>query len=657
MTLQPGFLLNARYHIEEVIAQGGMGAIYRAFDTALQIKVAVKENFYTGEEHNRQFRREAVILADLRHPNLPRVTDHFTVSNQGQYLVMDFIEGDDLRQQLKARGRLDEADVIRIGVGVCQGLAYLHSRIPPIIHRDIKPGNVKVSPGGGVFLVDFGLAKLARSGQNTSTGAQALTPGYAPPEQYGQGTEPRSDIYALGATLYAALTGQVPEDGLMRALGTATLTPLQDLRPDITQICAQAIEKAMAVQPQDRFQTADEFRLALLGKPTEVKVDQNGSAWVAPLQASSDLRRSGTRKKPLRFSLIFGGLVTLAAIGIIFGFIILPGMNALPDLPQATRTRTLPAAVPARATNTVEAAFIPLPSATVHPSATFARSPTPLQPESTPSGGGEEIAFVSVRSGVPQIWGILPDGSSIRQITLLPDGACQPDWNPDHTRIVFISPCAAKQDIYDGASLFLINADGTGLVPLPTLPGGDFDPAWSPDGSRIAFTSLRDGRHGIYILTLSDNVAVRLSSPVNYERYPAWSPDGAQIAYQTTRPGFPQIWVMDAFGKEAREFSDPDRGRSLMPVWSPDLSIMLYVQGGSPTFLVSRQIDNPQAVEMRVSDDFIPAENPSFSPDGWWIAADSTVDQNEDIYILLRNGSSLTRLTDHPAADFDPDWD
>ena len=657
MTLQPGFLLNARYRIEEVIAQGGMGAIYRAYDTALQLKVAVKENFYTGEEHNRQFRREAVILADLRHPNLPRVTDHFAISNQGQYLVMDFIEGDDLRQHLKARGRLDEAEVIRIGVGVCQGLAYLHSRIPPIIHRDIKPGNVKVSPSGGVYLVDFGLAKLAHSGQNTSTGAQALTPGYAPPEQYGQGTELRSDIYALGATLYAALTGQVPEDGLMRALGTTTLTPLRDLRPEISPNCTQAIEKAMAVQPQDRFQTADEFRLALLGKPIQVQVDQISSAGVDPHQPSSNLGNIGSRKKPPRFSLIFGGLVTLAAIGIIFAFIILPGLNTLPDPLQGTPTLTLPAALPIQATITEEPASIPLQTVTSHPSATIVLSPTSLLPESTPKGGGEEIAFVSARSGVPQIWGILPDGSSIRQITLLPDGACQPDWNPDHIRLVFVSPCAAKQDTYEGSSLFMINADGTGLVPLPTLPGGDFDPAWSPDGSSIAFTSLRDGRSGIYLLTLSDTIAVRLSNPVNYERYPAWSPDGAQIAYQTTRSGFPQIWVMDAQGKKAREFSDPESGRSLMPVWAPDMSIMLYVQGGSPTLLVSRQLDNPQAVELRVSEGFIPTENPSFSLDGWWIAANSTVDQNEDIYILLRNGSGLTQLTDDPADDFDPDWD
>ena len=209
MALEPGSLLNDRYRIEEVIAKGGMGAIYRAFDVTLNIPVAVKENFLTSEQFARQFRREASLLAGMRHPNLPRVTDHFSLEGVGQYLVMDYIDGDDLRQMLADRGPLPEAEVLRIGAAVCDALEYLHTRKPAIVHRDVKPGNVKVSTSGVVYLVDFGLAKIAEGGQATTTGAQALTPGYAPPEQYGEGTEARSDIYALGATLYAALTGKI----------------------------------------------------------------------------------------------------------------------------------------------------------------------------------------------------------------------------------------------------------------------------------------------------------------------------------------------------------------------------------------------------------------------------------------------------------------
>src|SRR5512134_2664824 len=159
MALEPDTLLHKRYRIIEILGQGGMGSVYRAIDENLGLEVAVKENLFTTEEYNRQFRREANILANLRHPNLPRVTDHFVIEGQGQYLVMDYIEGEDLRQRMDRTGLLAEEEVIVIGAAVCDALTYLDSRRPSIIHRDIKPGNVKITPNGHIFLVDFGLAK------------------------------------------------------------------------------------------------------------------------------------------------------------------------------------------------------------------------------------------------------------------------------------------------------------------------------------------------------------------------------------------------------------------------------------------------------------------------------------------------------------------
>src|SRR5512146_3169389 len=136
MTLEQGTLLNARYRIVDILGQGGMGSVYRAIDENLGMEVAVKENLFTTEEYARQFRREAIILASLRHPNLPRVTDHFVIEGQGQYLVMDFIEGQDLRELIFRKGALPEEEVIRIGEAICDALAYLHSRNPAIVHRD-----------------------------------------------------------------------------------------------------------------------------------------------------------------------------------------------------------------------------------------------------------------------------------------------------------------------------------------------------------------------------------------------------------------------------------------------------------------------------------------------------------------------------------------
>ncbi len=265
MSLEPGSLLNRRYRILEVLSKGGMGAIYHAMDETLGIEVAVKENLFTTEDYSRQFRREASILAWLKHSNLPRVTDHFVIEGQGQYLVMDHIAGEDLRQYILNRGPLPEGEILRIGVAVCGALDYLHSRRPPIIHRDIKTGNIRITPGGQVYLVDFGLAKVEETGRSAAGGALALTPGYAPPEQYGGSTDARSDIYSLAATLYMALTASLPEDGLSRAMKTSTLTRVRQRNSKISEQTALVIEKALSLDPAERYQTAVEFRQALQG--------------------------------------------------------------------------------------------------------------------------------------------------------------------------------------------------------------------------------------------------------------------------------------------------------------------------------------------------------------------------------------------------------
>ena len=181
MSLTPKTLLNKRYRIESILGQGGMSSVYRAYDENIGVPVAVKENLVLTDDYAKQFQREASILATLRHPNLPRVSDYFQIHGQGQYLVMDFIEGEDLRERIERLQQLPEKEVILIGAAICDALMYLHRRKPPVIHRDIKPGNIKITPEGHVILVDFGLVKLLEGNQQTTTGARAMTPGYSPP--------------------------------------------------------------------------------------------------------------------------------------------------------------------------------------------------------------------------------------------------------------------------------------------------------------------------------------------------------------------------------------------------------------------------------------------------------------------------------------------
>ncbi|MBN1147579.1 MAG: protein kinase [Anaerolineales bacterium] len=289
MTLETGQVLNQRYRVVSLLGKGGFGAVYRAWDVRLKGPCALKENFNTSPAAQKQFEREASMLFNLRHPGLPRVFDSFVVPDQGQYLVMDFIEGEDLRQMLaRSEGGLPEAQTLAWIRQVCDALSYMHSQNPPIIHRDIKPANIKITPAGEAMLVDFGIAKLHDPGMETTIGARAVTPGYSPQEQYGQGqTDARSDVYALGATLYALLTGREPLESIERGLGK-TLTPPRVINPAISAATEQAILKAMQMLPAERFQSVAEFKTALM-TPGAAQAERviHPSIAVAPLQRAA----------------------------------------------------------------------------------------------------------------------------------------------------------------------------------------------------------------------------------------------------------------------------------------------------------------------------------------------------------------------------------
>lgn len=257
-------ILHGRYRLERVLGCGGMGAVYLATDLRLNSKVAVKENLDASPESQQQFATEASILAKLRHPNLPRVQDFF-VADGRQYLVMDYIAGESLEDIVRKRGPLPPKEAIKWMMQVMEAVHYLHSQNPPIIHRDIKPANIKLGTDGRAYLVDFGIAKVLRAGSRTQAGARAVTPGYSPPEQYGTApTDQRSDIYALGATLYFAVTGRVPPEAIERVTGkTDKLIPPRSINPLIPANLEQVILKAMRVNREERFSSVKEMMVAL----------------------------------------------------------------------------------------------------------------------------------------------------------------------------------------------------------------------------------------------------------------------------------------------------------------------------------------------------------------------------------------------------------
>jgi len=254
-----GLLLDRRYEIKELIKSGGMGAVYKAFDKRLRRICAVKEmlSFHRGQKEQeyavKRFEEEAFILSNLKHDNLPVVYDYF-IESEKYYLIMDLIEGEDLETLLKRDGNpgFPEDNVLQWAKDILNVLVYLHGRNPPIVYRDIKPSNIMVRTDGRIMLIDFGIARTLQEedgGNRTIIG----TASYAPLEQYQGRVEPRSDLYALAATMNHLLTGKEP----------VPLAHEQSIAPNISEGLKQVLMKGLGEKPENRFSSAKEMLSAL----------------------------------------------------------------------------------------------------------------------------------------------------------------------------------------------------------------------------------------------------------------------------------------------------------------------------------------------------------------------------------------------------------
>jgi serine/threonine protein kinase len=276
--IEAGTILQGRYRVEKQIGQGGMGAVFIATDERFGSTVAIKETFFTDEKFRKAFEREARLLNSLRHAALPRVSDHF-IDGNGQFLVMEFIDGDDLSEQLETEGKVFAVEeVLGWAVQLLDALEYLHSQEMPVIHRDIKPQNLKLTTRGQIILLDFGLAKGNVTNPESATAAKSVfgySRNYASLEQIqGTGTDPRSDLYSLAATLYHLLTGVPPADALTRAMNVLSDKPdplieAHKIRAEIPLGVSRILYEAMALNAEQRPASAQAMREMLLEVKTE----------------------------------------------------------------------------------------------------------------------------------------------------------------------------------------------------------------------------------------------------------------------------------------------------------------------------------------------------------------------------------------------------
>jgi eukaryotic-like serine/threonine-protein kinase len=285
--LTPDTILQNRYRVVRQLGQGGMGAVYEAIDERLDTTVALKETFFADERLRKQFEREARLLARLHHPALPRVSDHFS-EGDGQFLVMQYIGGDDFAEMLnRRRGPFSTDQVLTWADQLLDALDYLHTQEPQIIHRDIKPQNLKLTSRNQIILLDFGLAKgqVGEVSRVTTTASIfGFTPNYAPLEQIqGLGTDARSDIYSLGSTIYHLLTGIKPPDALTRAAAIVNgqpdpLQPAHEANLAVDPQVANVMQRAMSQNKEQRYRSAAEMRKALEGTDLAATVTSRSEA-------------------------------------------------------------------------------------------------------------------------------------------------------------------------------------------------------------------------------------------------------------------------------------------------------------------------------------------------------------------------------------------
>ncbi|GAB4442345.1 MAG: serine/threonine-protein kinase [Chloroflexi bacterium OHK40] len=342
-------LLQGRYELIRKLGQGGMGSVYLASDRRLSTaRWAVKElsdaqitSPLERQQAAEAFKHEAELLARLAHPNLPRVTDHFTEDGKS-YLVMEFVPGETLGAYAQRLGLPRPlAEVLGWADQLCEVLEYLHRQTPPVIFRDLKPANVMLTPAGTLKLVDFGIARLFKPGKDRDTQAYG-TMGYSAPEQYGRGqTDARSDVFSLGVLLHQLLTGHDPTTTPFR------LPPADALNPALPANIAAALARATAPDPDQRFASVAELRQALRSSGNLVAREsvQLAVPRPAPLEATPFQPSGGPAKTTgIALTAFWMGVVSVAwmvvavalvAAGAITGDAeeILSGLGALLALP------------------------------------------------------------------------------------------------------------------------------------------------------------------------------------------------------------------------------------------------------------------------------------------------------------------------------------
>ncbi|MCK4513212.1 serine/threonine-protein kinase, partial [bacterium] len=689
----------SHYRILKELGEGGMGTVYLAEDLKLGRRVALKflpESAMRDARVRQRFLREARSASALAHQNICTIYEIDEDGSGRTFISMACCDGESLDNRIR-RGQIPVGEAVKIAIQIAQGLSAAHKA--GITHRDIKPGNVMVSDGGDVRIVDFGLAKLSGQTSLTKSGGVVGTVSYMSPEQArGLGVDARTDIWSLGVVIYEMVSGRRPFDGenqqsVIRAILHDRQKALGSYETDVPPELEGITDKALEKRASRRYQDINE----MLGDLRELS-RQIDASQIASTQTWAYAR---SRERVLRAAAIASGLV---AVALVVGWAVVSWQrgDAIPDgIPRRVTSAEGWEGQPALSPDGSRIAYASTESGNYDVFVVDVHGGSKIQLTRDPGldfgpawfPDGTELAFVSDRSGSRDIWRVSQFGGGA---TTLIENADLPAISPDGTRIAFQRPsqsgetriCVAplsdpssvtvlaedehghswqeqpawspdgRQICYSTEDrLWTVAASGGKPRPLTTGEGADHSPAWSPDGQHVYFQSYREGTLALWRIPSRGGEPQRLSPGTNEEGDPCVSRDGRRLAYSTGTASDRAVLVDLDTGAE---LVIPGVEGDCMVTIAPDRSRIVYAAshwGRNRELAVRELVDGvPSAVPTRLTDQPGNASHPIFSPDGAWIAYYRIDEGERDIWVIPADGGGPVRITDDPTADRYPAW-
>ncbi len=630
-----------KYEIQAEVGRGGMGAVYKGYDPALDRYVAIKvlaPHLVWEQEFVERFLREARAAARLKHANI--VTIHDVGQEAGwYYFVMEYLEGPTLTAIVQERGAIPPGETLSILRPLADALDYAHQQ--GLVHRDIKPGNIIVGPTGSVTLTDFGIARAAQETRLTSTGTIVGTPEYMSPEQAkGSTVNAPSDQYSLAVAAYEMLSGRVPFEAestlaLLHKIVYDPLPPIREINPDLPAGVEAVLKKALAKDPHDRYKKTSAFVEALGRALAGEEIVKKPTVMMRP-ESPVAPGRAIAKPKPER--------VALPELD--------PGRTKVlrDEQPTTPFHRRVPAWAWALGGLVGAVTLVAL--------LLVSRPPSPI--ESTPTTGngesqspalasGDPILFTSDRDGRLEIYH-LAEAGKVARVTHTPNegNSWAPVLLPDRT-ILFVSDRDGKREIY------YLTGEGE-IARITHTPGEDesWSPAVMPDGT-ILFVSDRDGKREIYHLTGEGKIARITHTPGGGESWaPAVMLDGT-ILFVSDRDGKREIYHLTGEGETARITHTPGGGESWAPTLTPDGDILFVSDRDG-----KREVYHLTGTGEIARITHTPGEGESWSPalmiDGT-ILFTSDRDGKSEVYHLTQSGAA-ERITNTPGngKSWSADW-